>query len=41
LFIEVKEITDAKKQINNLLYYAGEQVSEAYEATKIPNQADS
>ena len=34
LFIEVKEIADPKKQINNLLYYAGEQVSETYETTK-------
>ena len=36
LFISVKKITDEPEKINNLLYYGGEHVYDAYELVKNP-----
>jgi hypothetical protein len=41
LFLTVKEIDDETKQIDNLLYYGGEHVSEAYEAAITGVQKDT
>jgi hypothetical protein len=41
LFLTVEEIDDETKQIDNLLYYGGEHVSEAYEAAITGVQKDT